>query len=95
MMTKNELVKVLALRTKISEDQASSVIDAFIDQIKEQLSRGEKVTISGFGSFVISQRKAKTFVNPKTGVAHQLPERVLPHFKAGEVFRRMIKPATS
>jgi DNA-binding protein HU-beta len=92
-MTKQELVKALSQKTNITEIQAIAVIDAFIDQIKEQLSQGEKVTISGFGSFVLSQHKAKTFVNPKTGIAHELPERVLPHFKAGGVFRRMIKPA--
>lgn len=87
-MTKDELIKAVAIDSNISEDEASKVIDGFTAQIKEQLSRGEKVTIAGFGSFTLSKRGPKTFTNPKTGAVSDLPERSLPHFKANVNFKK-------
>ncbi|MGA2667070.1 MAG: HU family DNA-binding protein [Patescibacteria group bacterium] len=86
-MEKPELVAVISKNTGISEDEAIRIIDAFVETIKEGLLRGEKVTISGFGTFLLSKRKAKTFINPKTQRAHEIPEKFLPHFKAGSDFR--------
>ena len=91
LMTKEQLISKVAAEANISEDEAQVIINAFTDQIKEQLIRGEKVTISGFGTFVLSHRKARTFVNPKTGEKHELPERKLPHFKAGAEFKKSIR----
>ena len=90
-MTKDELVQAIAQKSGITPEQTSSVINAFTEQIKGELSAGGKVTISGFGTFVISKRKAKTFVNPKTGQTHELPERVLPHFRAGDNLQKNIR----
>jgi DNA-binding protein HU-beta len=90
-MTKEELVKKVAEKSGIDENEALTIINAFTDQIKDQLSKGEKVSIAGFGTFVLSQRKAKTFVNPKTGTSHDIPDRVLPHFKASGDFKKNIR----
>lgn len=90
-MNKDELVKSLANKTNITEDQSLAVINAFVDEIKKQLSSGEKVTIAGFGTFVLSKRGPKEFVNPKTGKTHSLPERYLPHFKAGDGLQKNLK----
>ena len=90
-MTKEELISKVAAESGINEDESEIIINAFTDQIKEQLARGEKVTISGFGTFVLSHRKPKTFINPKTGEKHELPERKLPHFKAGSEFKKSIR----
>lgn len=90
-MTKEELVSAVAVDSSISEEEALKIIDAFTKQIKEQLSHGEKVSIAGFGSFVISKRGAKTFVNPKNGQEFEIPERNLPHFKAGGEFKKSLK----
>ena len=90
-MTKDELISKVAERSGISQQDAEAVINAFTEEIKQQLINGEKVTISGFGTFVLSQRKAKTFVNPKTGLKHDLPERNLPHFKADGDFKKNIR----
>lgn len=91
VLTQEELIKKVAERSQITQDQALNVINALTEQIKEQLASGEKVTITGFGTFILSQRKAKTFVNPKTGEKVELPERSLPHFKAGGDFKRTIR----
>ncbi len=90
-MTKDELAQQVAKKSDITADEAGKIIDAFTWQIKEQLSRGEKVTISGFGSFILSKRGPQTFVNPKTGQKMDLPERNLPHFKAGSDFKKSLR----
>ncbi len=81
-MEKPELVSAISKNTGISEDQTTKIVDAFVETIKEGLLRGEKVTISGFGTFLLSKRKAKTFLNPKTKKLHAIPEKFLPHFRA-------------
>lgn len=90
-MTKDELISNVAERSGISQQEAEAVINAFTGEIKQQLINGEKVTISGFGTFVLSERKAKTFVNPKTGEKHDIAERKLPHFRAGGDFKKNIR----
>lgn len=56
-MTKEELIAKIAKEAKVAESDVAAVINAFIDQIKEKLDRGEKVEIPGFGSFVLSDEK--------------------------------------
>ncbi len=90
-MTQEELISQVANKSGITEEEAQKVINAFTDEIKVQLRRGEKVTISGFGTFVLSQHKAKSFVNPKTGQTQEIPDRVFPHFKAGGNFKKSIR----
>lgn len=58
-MTKEELVDKIAVNANVSKDDVSVVINAFIDQIKEKLARGEKVEIPGFGSFILSDEDKK------------------------------------
>lgn len=91
VVTKEELIAKVAEKSNISIDEADRVINAFTEQIKEQLGRGEKVTITGFGAFVLSKRGAKVFTNPKTGKKSDLPERTLPHFKAGGNFKKTLQ----
>lgn len=85
-MTKEELVKATAEKSGIKESEAEKIINAFTEEIKKQLASGEKVTITGFGTFVLSKRGAKTFKNPTNGQNFNIPERSFPHFKpAGEL----------
>jgi len=90
-MTKDELIAKVAEKSQISVGQAGKIISAFTEEITNQLARGEKVTIAGFGAFVLSKRGPKTFVNPKTGVKTELPERNLAHFKAGGDFKKTLR----
>lgn len=86
-MEKPELILEVSKNTGISEDSTTKIVDAFVQTIKEGLLRGEKVTISGFGTFSLSKHKAKIFVNPKTQKTHNIPEKFLPQFKAGSSFK--------
>lgn len=90
-MEKTELIFEVAKEAGVSEDEAGKILDSFIETIKEGLLRGEKVAISGFGTFSISRRDARDFVNPKTKKIHQLPERLLPNFKAGRNFQKALR----
>ena len=90
-MTKEELVKLTAEKSGITIEETTKIIDAFTEEIKSQLIAGEKVTISGFGTFVLSKRGPKTFVNPKNGQKFDLPERHLPHFKASGDLKRAVQ----
>ena len=86
-MEKTELITEVAKDTGIAEEEAGKIIEAFISTIKEGLSRGEKVTISGFGTFSLSKRKERDFLNPRTKKLHKIPEKFLPNFKAGRNFK--------
>jgi len=84
----SELISEVGKAANISEKDAKKIIDAFVEAIKEGLKRGEKVTISGFGTFSLAKRKAREFLNPKTRQVHNIPEKTLPFFKAGTNFRK-------
>lgn len=58
-MTKEELIDKIAAKAGVSKDEVSTVINAFIDQIKEKLDKGERVEIPGFGSFILSDSEKK------------------------------------
>jgi len=85
-MQKPELISAVAKEAGVSEEEATKIIDAFVAEIKDGLTKGEKVTISGFGTFLLSRRRAKTFINPRTKQTHQIPEKMLPQFRAGTDF---------
>lgn len=87
-MTKEELINIVAGNTATSSEDVAKILDSCTFEIKKHLSKGEKVALSGFGTFVLSKRKAKIFKNPKTGEMQNLPERTFPHFRSGEVFKK-------
>jgi len=87
-MEQEELISEVAKESGTSEGETSKIIDAFIGTIKEGLTRGEKVTIAGFGTFSLAKRKAREFLNPKTRQIHNIPEKSLPFFKAGRDFKK-------
>lgn len=81
-MEKSELIAEVSKKTEISEEEVTKILDSFTSAIKEGLIKGEKVTISGFGTFSLSPRKPITFNNPKDKQVYKIPERYVPHFKA-------------
>ena len=82
-MNKADLTEVLASRAGIPKVRAANYINIVTDAIQEALVRDEKVTISDFGTFTVSQRRSFTGQNPKTGVEIQIPSRRIPVFRAG------------
>jgi len=90
-MTKEELVEAVAAKTGVAKAVAGEMVAAFVDAVTKTLSRGEKVALPGFGIFVVSQRKARQGVNPKTGAKLQIPAMTVPKFRAGKALKEAVR----
>ncbi|MGI5233757.1 HU family DNA-binding protein [Actinoallomurus sp. CA-142502] len=85
-MNKRELVEAIADRLP-SKAVAGDAVEAILDTIQETVAQGEKVTLTGFGTFERANRPARAGRNPATGDTIQIPARSVPTFKAGAVFK--------
>ncbi|MGC9525512.1 MAG: HU family DNA-binding protein [Limnospira sp.] len=86
-MNKGELVDVVAARADVTKKQADAVLSAALESIMDSVSRQEKVTLVGFGSFEARERKAREGRNPKTGQKMDIPATRVPAFSAGKMFK--------
>jgi len=84
---KSELVAQLADANDLTKRQAEKVIDDFLDLISEELSKGEKVVLSGFGTFEVRTRVARSGRNPRTGEEINVPAQKTPAFKVGKILK--------
>ena len=82
-MNKSDLVNSIAEKTGLSKTKSNDVIDAFVSAVTESLSKGEKVTLVGFGTFDTITRQSRRGRNPKTGAELVIPEKKVARFKAG------------
>ena len=83
-MTKKELIHLMVgPDTTITIKEAETALNAFTESVNKAMARGEKVSISGFGTFSVIKRKARTGRNPKTGDEIKIPVRHYARFKAG------------
>lgn len=89
-MNRTELIKEIALETGAGEKVAKKFLDAAISVIENQVKKGVKVNITGFGSFESRVVKAHTSRNPKTGEPVEVPEKKKVVFKTGESFKKSL-----
>ncbi len=82
-MKKNDLIANVATRSGLSKADSSRALEAVLDTITSELSRGGEVRIIGFGTFSVSNRSATTGRNPRTGAVINIPASKQPKFKAG------------
>jgi len=90
-MNKSELVDAIAQKTDLSKKDVASAVDALQDVISEALVRGEKVALTGFGTFQTSDRKARTGINPATGEKIQIAACTVPKFVVGKSLKDKVK----
>jgi DNA-binding protein HU-beta len=90
MMNKKALISAVAEQTGLSKKDVESAFGAIFQKIKNVLAEGHKISIKGFGTFSIKERKAKTGRHPKTGQTLQIPAREVPVFKAGSQLKDVI-----
>jgi DNA-binding protein HU-beta len=90
-MTKAELVEKMAKDAKVTKAAADKAIDSFVDGVKKALKKGEKVILIGFGTFSVTQRKARKGRNPQTGKEIKIAARKAPKFKAGSDLKKAVK----
>lgn len=89
-MNKTELVAAIAEQTQLSRKDAEAALKAFIDVVSEELKKGEKVQLVGFGTFEVSERAARDGRNPATGEAMTIKASKSPKFKAGKALKDMV-----
>ncbi len=90
-MNKAELVEEVAGKVGLTKKDANNVVDAITSAITDTLAMNEKVTLVGFGTFQVVERKARTGRNPQTGDKIQIPAKKVPKFKAGKGLRERVK----
>lgn len=90
-MTKNELIEKVAKKASLTKRASGDAVNSTFNLIRDSLVRGEKVIITGFGTFLIRSRTARRGRNPQTGETIQIPGRKLPGFTAGKTIKRLIK----
>ena len=89
-MNKTELVAAMAEQTNLSKKDAEADLKAFIDVVSEELKKGEKVQLVGFGTFEVSERAAREGRNPQTGETMEIKASKTPKFKAGKALKDMM-----
>lgn len=89
-MNKAELVAAIAEKTELSKKDSEKVLKAFIDVVTEELTKGEKVQLVGFGTFEVSERPERTGRNPQTKQEITIPASKAPKFKAGKALKDVV-----
>lgn len=86
-MNKTELITAVASQAELSKKDTELVLKAFVDVVTDELKKGEKVQLVGFGTFETSARAAREGRNPHTGETMQIEACVAPKFKAGKALK--------
>lgn len=95
-MTKSELISNLAERfPQLVARDAEMAVTTILDAITHTLAKGQRVEIRGFGSFSVNNRASRVGRNPKTGVSVMVPNKKVPHFKAGKNMRERVDQTLS
>ena len=92
-MNKAELVAAMAEKTGMKKNDAEKALKAFVDVVTDELVKGEKVQLVGFGTFEVAERAARTGQNPQTGKAIEIPASKAPKFKAGKALKDTVNSA--
>ena len=86
-MNKTELIAAVAEKSHLTKKDAESALKAFTDVVAEELKKGEKVQLVGFGTFEVSERAAREGRNPQTGETMKIEASKTPKFKAGKALK--------
>ncbi len=86
-MNKNELIRAIANKAGITLKDAGLALDGVLDAITDGLKAGEKIQISGFGTFEVKEKAARDGINPKTGEKIKIPASKNPVFKFGKAYK--------
>jgi integration host factor subunit alpha len=92
-MTKAEIVQALYTRVGgFSKKESADIVDLVFEMMKETLGRGEKIKISGFGNFVLRDKRQRPGRNPQTGDPIKISERRVLTFKASQILKQALNP---
>lgn len=86
-MNKTEFISAIAEKAELSKKDAEKALKAFTDVVEEELKKGEKIQLVGFGTFEVSERAAREGRNPQTGKTMKIAACKAPKFKAGKALK--------
>ena len=86
-MNKQELLRAVAEKSGMTIKDSGVFYDAFVKTVKEELKKGEKIALVGFGTFSAKKREARTAINPRTKAKVNVPATVVPALKFGKAFK--------
>ena len=89
-MNKAELVAAMSDKAQLSKKDAEAALKAFTDVVAEELKKGEKIQLVGFGTFEVAERAARTGRNPQTGAEMKIAASKAPKFTAGKALKDSI-----
>ncbi len=90
-MNKTQLVDFVANKTGLTKKDSNNAVDAVVEAVVSSVSRGDSVTLTGFGTFLAVHRKATMKHNPKTGAKVNVPAKKVPKFRAGKNFKESVR----
>ncbi len=90
-MTKKDLIEIVAKKANLTNKASRDAVQTTLNTIRDSLKRGEKVVLTGFGTFSVRSRQQRVGRNPKTGQAITLAARKAPGFTAGKTLKKAIR----
>ena len=90
-MTKHRLIETLTDETKMTKREVEAFLTTFVAIVERTVAKGEKVSITGFGTFDLGKRAARRGVNPQTGAEIQIPAMPMPRFRAGKRLKETLR----
>ena len=90
-MTKTQFIEEVATRLNTSKTQAEELVKALLETVEEQLAKGERIQLTGFGTFEVVERASREGRNPKTGEPMSIPASKSPKFKPGKSLKDLVK----
>lgn len=90
-MNKASLVDYMASKTGMTKKAAADALEAMVEAVMKSVKKGDSVTLTGFGTFKASSRKARNGRNPQTGATIKIPARTVPVFRPGKEFKDSVK----
>lgn len=91
VLNKKVLAEKIAEVHNLTKKEATEIVELVFDTVKDELSKGTKVDIAGFGKFEVKVRNARTGVNPATGEKIQVAASKVPGFKAAKALKEVVK----
>jgi len=89
-MNKAMLIEQMAKDTKLPKIACKNVLEAFVKAVEGSLKKGKSVVLTGFGTFCVMKRKARTGINPATGKKMQISAKRVPKFRAGKKLKDIV-----
>lgn len=90
-VNKDALVHAIMAKTDLSKKDVEAVVESFVDEVTAELRKGNKVTLTGFGTFRVSARAAREGINPQTKAKITIPAMTVPKFTAGKALKEAVK----